>query len=503
MIKRQNFLYGLDTVILWGRGVRGEYAYDFFYQNGVQVLAVIDSNEDYQNTLWHNIKVISFEEYKKIYSDINVVVTIKNFQPVITQMRELGLNNVSNFDEYNGYLSDHVKANERIYSNLGADYQLRKFVDFTQKWIAYVLSDDKKNVSTSPLIELKKYSNVTHCIKNDETLIGYRIVLGDSLSKHKYDLDNQIGDSVLFHGLSSDYYQAKFLLEAMISKMPIVYGEDGFIRSIEPLGNGQSDYNYKKTRSVVFCYNGTHINAQAPTYLEYLLNSDTKIDENKIIRAKQLISKIRAEKISKYNCQPDIKLNIGRKGKKKILVLDQVVRDKSISYGLASENTFSEMLETAIAENPDADIIIKTHPQINTGHFADIEENENVYVVNYGVNPISMLEYVDKVYVCTSQMGFEALMCGKEVHVFGMPFYAGWGVTHDRLKCERRTRKRSVEEIFYFAYIEYSHYISYETNSECEIEQCIDELLQLRQEYFKEMNRTNSENEYICTPPMD
>ena len=36
--------------------------------------------------------------------------------------------------------------------------------------------------------------------------------------------------------------------------------------------------------------------------------------ENKLLMVgqeqKQLISKIRAEKISKYNCQPDIKLNI-------------------------------------------------------------------------------------------------------------------------------------------------------------------------------------------------
>jgi capsular polysaccharide export protein len=30
-------------------------------------------------------------------------------------------------------------------------------------------------------------------------------------------------------------------------------------------------------------------------------------------------------------------------------------------------------------------------------------------------------------------MGFEALLWGRPVHCFGMPFYAGWGLTHDRL----------------------------------------------------------------------
>jgi capsular polysaccharide export protein len=35
-------------------------------------------------------------------------------------------------------------------------------------------------------------------------------------------------------------------------------------------------------------------------------------------------------------------------------------------------------------------------------------------------------------------MGFEALLLGKAVHCFGMPFYAGWGLTHDSKTCPRR-----------------------------------------------------------------
>ena len=104
------------------------------------------------------------------------------------------------------------------------------------------------------------------------------------------------------------------------------------------------------------------------------------------------------------------------------------------------------------------------------------------------INPISLPEIVDKVYVCTSQLGFEALMMGKEVHVFGMPFYAGYGLTIDYQKCERRKNNRTLEEIFYITYINYSYYVNPEKEERCEIEEAIDYLIKLRREYFLEFN---------------
>jgi len=44
------------------------------------------------------------------------------------------------------------------------------------------------------------------------------------------------------------------------------------------------------------------------------------------------------------------------------------------------------------------------------------------------------------------------------VTCFGMPWYAGWGVTTDELTCVRRQRKRSVRELFAAAYFKYSRY---------------------------------------------
>lgn len=39
------------------------------------------------------------------------------------------------------------------------------------------------------------------------------------------------------------------------------------------------------------------------------------------------------------------------------------------------------------------------------------------------ISPWALLDLVDQVYVVTSQLGFEALLAGKQVHCFGVPFF--------------------------------------------------------------------------------
>ena len=168
----------------------------------------------------------------------------------------------------------------------------------------------------------------------------------------------------------------------------------------------------------------------------------------------------------------------------------------SILKGMGSDKTFKNMLDSAIKENPDADIIVKTHPDTIAGaggYYTGIKQNKNIYPITFPINPISLIQYCDKVYVCTTQFGFEALMCGKEVHTFGLPFYAGWGLTIDAQKCNRRTNTRTLEEIFYITYIMYSFYVNPEKNCRCEIEEAMDYLLKIRDEYFNSMSAKQNE----------
>ncbi len=62
-------------------------------------------------------------------------------------------------------------------------------------------------------------------------------------------------------------------------------------------------------------------------------------------RTRQILETIRTEALSKYNhIRPDPEWNLpGDTGKKRILLVDQTLGDRSIHYGLGSEEAFSRM----------------------------------------------------------------------------------------------------------------------------------------------------------------
>jgi len=156
------------------------------------------------------------------------------------------------------------------------------------------------------------------------------------------------------------------------------------------------------------------------------------------------------------------------------LVVDQTAGDASIAYGLANANSFTDMLKQAKADHPAAEIMVKIHPDViagkKQGHLAELSCELGCTLLAEECNPWSVLDVVNEVYVVTSQLGFEALLAGKRVHCFGMPFYAGWGLTQDYHICERRSVERSLESVFYAAYISYCRFIDPESGQRCEIE---------------------------------
>ena len=290
-------------------------------------------------------------------------------------------------------------------------------------------------------------------------------------------LKRKQADFFYLYGSGIDIFKHWLLCDAKRYGIPKVFIEDGFIRSIDlPFA--------EPGVSLLIDDVSIYYDARRPSRLENLLNSDRTLSDEQLKRARSLIGKIRETKITKYNLAPIFEPQIGREGVEKVLVVDQAYQDFSIPFGLASDESFEEMLACAIQENPDADIIVKTHPEAfrggRKGYFTGTKREGNVYPFTDPICPLSLLEYVDKVYCVTTQMGFEALMCGKQVTCFGAPFYSGWGLTDDRVECSRRTKKRSIEEVFHFAYIEYSKYMNPNSGALCEIEEAIDYLLQKR-----------------------
>ncbi len=293
------------------------------------------------------------------------------------------------------------------------------------------------------------------------------------------------------HGSGTWYPQLDTMNYAKEEKIPLIKIEDGFLRSADTWCNSEVDKKFTHGISFTFTNDVFYFDATQSSFIERQIADETFVlSKDEEDRVKKLIKIIVDNNVTKYNHQPIYTPKIGRNGVKKVLVVDQSYGDFSIKKGLASEKTFKDMLEAAIKENPNADIIVKTHPDAlapgskrATGYYSSLEDYDNVFVLREPVNPISLLKSVDKVYVCTTQFGFEALMCGKEVHVFGMPFYAGWGLTIDRQTCERRTVKRTLEELFYIVYIKNSFYVDPVAKRRCSIEKAIEYLIGLRKEY--------------------
>lgn len=447
-----------DKFVLWGLGNFGNAFYDVF--GSANIVAVMDNNKTFSNKLWHEIPVISIAEYKKTYRMYSIIVTPVQNNEIIKKLQE---NSVQNYfllesllipQMFDKYLNGHNMRNDILFQKIKkAKYPVFAF-------------DDESGYAP---IDIFCEGELTHT---------------EQVKEFPKNMD-----LLLVQGLSITFFLLKFNKYFHNKNICAAFAEAGFIYSIVPCSKISTPIKYRKGHSFIADTEGIYFNARVSSGLEKILNSDMELTKEQYNRAITLIKKIKKNKISKYNHQPIFSPAIGTR-RSKILVVDQVRDDKSIIFGMADdETTFEDMLYTAIRENPDSDILIKTHPASNRGHYEDfpVEDYDNVYWIDYEINPISLLESVDEVYVCTSQIGFEAVICDKIVHVFGMPFYAGWGVTQDRLSCPRRMKKRTKEEIFYAAYILYSRYVSFKTNSVCELEQTIDEIIELRAQYWSYM----------------
>ncbi len=250
--------------------------------------------------------------------------------------------------------------------------------------------------------------------------------------------------------------------------LPLLRLEDGFLRSVG-LGNQEPPL------SVVVDDAGIYYDASAPSLLETLIAAGHT--EAQLARAHELVAAWRAARISKYNHTREYE---GGLPPRYVLVADQTRGDAAIRCGLADAASFQRMLAAALAEHPACTVLLKVHPEVmagrKRGHFdlAALAQNPRVRVLGEDVHPVSLIEHAEAVYTVTSQIGFEGLLWGKPVRTFGMPFYAGWGLTRDELPAPVRRRPAALAALVHAALLEYPRYIDPETGARCEAERVIE-----------------------------
>ncbi|UQB43349.1 capsule biosynthesis protein [Thiomicrospira microaerophila] len=284
------------------------------------------------------------------------------------------------------------------------------------------------------------------------------------------------GDTLYFWGKKID---PALLAWAQANQIAVKFVEDGFIRSLG-LGSALS-----KPISLVMDSRGIYFDPTGPSDLEHILKT-TEFSEELLEQAAVLIDKIQSANLTKYNHLSD-QIDLGIRaavGQRVILVPGQVDDDMSVKFGAFGLNNLS-LLEKVREACPDAYIIFKPHPDVlSKNRHGDLPDDQVLVfadqVIKYaGIGAV--IAQVDEVHTMTSLAGFDALLRGKVVFCYGLPFYAGWGLTNDLHCCERRGRCLTLEALVAAALVLYPIYLNPKTNRFCSALEALDYMAEQKQ----------------------
>ncbi|UVO52385.1 beta-3-deoxy-D-manno-oct-2-ulosonic acid transferase [Sphingomonas sp. SUN019] len=217
--------------------------------------------------------------------------------------------------------------------------------------------------------------------------------------------------------------------------------EDGFVRSA-----GLGAECHPPMSVIVDATGGAYFDPAAPSLIENILATHD-FDAALLVRAARLRERIVAARIGKYGVDrgPAAALPAGRRI---VVAIGQVADDLSVLYG-GGAGGMDTFLRRVRAEEPDAHIVYRPHPDVVAGLRRGASEGlSSVDQVATGGSLLSLIERADAVHVLSSLTGFEALLRGVPVVVHGTPFYAGWGLTRDLVPAPaRRGRALSIDAL--------------------------------------------------------
>lgn len=140
-------------------------------------------------------------------------------------------------------------------------------------------------------------------------------------------------------------------------------------------------------------------------------------------------------------------------GRKRIVIIDQAKKNKlELKKIFATEESYKKMITDAKMQHPGAAFFLLEPPLVRqnkkNGYLRKFATENGVNVITEQVSSFSILAQADEVYTVSSKIGLDAILLGKTVHCYGLPYYAGWGLTKDEISCERRNISIKKEELF-------------------------------------------------------
>jgi capsular polysaccharide export protein len=312
-------------------------------------------------------------------------------------------------------------------------------------------------------------------LKNE--CVGDSILFLSSL-KEALEAGVSSADRVYVWGFRESRELAAYFEESSIAPVRV---EDGFLRSVS-LGSDLS-----RAYSLDFDSEGIYYDPRSESSLERILK-ERAFDDDMLRRARRLRENIVKSAISKYNASRETlpKLPPKARGKRVLFVPGQVEDDASVVLGAGGMGN-GELLRRVRDSSPDSFIIYKAHPDVEAGNrrgelSSDILKRYADMVLS-DISAPSVLDICDEVHTMTSLVGFEALLRGKRVVTYGIPFYAGWGLTEDRIECSRRGVKLSLDELTAAALLIYPRYIDPVDMELCEAEEVLEALKKEKSRY--------------------
>jgi capsular polysaccharide export protein len=261
---------------------------------------------------------------------------------------------------------------------------------------------------------------------------------------------------------------------ALPDAVPAIRFEDGFIRS---RGLGAN-----LTLPCSLAMDGEHVyyDARGQSRLERIIATH-EFPARLTARAARLVATIVERGVSKYNIGSEIVLPVVEAGRLRILVPGQVEADASIRFGSPAVTANADLVAAVRRLFPDAFLAYKEHPDVTSGLRSGGRVPSDADLIVRDGDIKHWIAWCDRLETMTSLAGFEALIRKKPVGVHGIPFYAGWGLTDDRLAVPRRTRRITIEMLAAAALILYPFYIHPLSAMPCTPEELVEEIALARQ----------------------
>ena len=254
-------------------------------------------------------------------------------------------------------------------------------------------------------------------------------------------------------------------------KRPVCNVEDGFLRS---RGLGA---DLVAPLSLVTDWQGIYYDPTGPSKIETHIKAALRLPEQALDRAERLRRKIVAQGLTKYNLDGEAP-QIDAGGRKIILVPGQVEDDASIRLGTDKVATNAELLAAVRRDFPNWFVVYKPHPDIEAGLRSGAVQHPDADLIAHRADLNALLAQADRVATMTSLMGFEALLRDVPVTCYGMPFYAGWGLTDDRMEPPKRRGGScpSLARLIHAVLIDYPRYFDPQTKLPCPPEIVVERL---------------------------